>query len=90
VWRRGGWDVQAAPLSWFVVQLGLNFAWSFLFFGLQQIGWALADIALLWVAIAVTIGLFARVSRGAAWMLAPYLAWVTFAAALNTSIFLRN
>lgn len=90
VWRRGGWSVQRAPLAAFLAQLGLNFAWSFLFFSLHLAGWALADILLLWAAIALTIGLFARVDRAAAWLLAPYLAWVTFASALNGAIYLRG
>jgi benzodiazapine receptor len=90
VWRRGSWRAQATPLAAFLVQLALNFAWSLIFFGLQRPGWALADIAALWVLIAVTIRLFARVDRRAAWLLAPYLAWVTFAMALNGSIHFRN
>jgi tryptophan-rich sensory protein len=90
VWRRGGWPAQARPLGAFVAQLGLNFAWSFLFFSLQRTRWALVDIVLLWIAIVVTIAAFARVDRRAAWLLAPYLAWVSFAVALNASIDASN
>lgn len=87
VWRRGGWVTRAAPLSAFVVQLGLNFAWSVIFFSFQRIGWALVEILLLLLMIVVTIRLFAGVDRYAAWLLAPYLAWVMFAAALNAEIY---
>ena len=87
VWRRGGWTARAVPLSAFVVQLGLNFAWSFIFFSFHRIGWALVDILLLWLMIVVTIRLFAIVDRYAAWLLAPYLGWVMFAAALNAEIY---
>ena len=87
VWRRGGWSAQSAPLMAFVAQLLLNFAWSFLFFGARQIGWALIEIAALWVAIAGTIWLFRGVDRPAAWLLVPYLGWVTFATALTAAIY---
>ena len=87
VWRRGGWTARAVPLSAFVVQLGLNFAWSFIFISFHRIGWALVDILLLWLMIVVTIRLFAIVDRYAAWLLAPYLGWVMFAAALNAEIY---
>jgi translocator protein len=87
VWRRGGWSAQSAPLTAFVAQLLLNFAWSFIFFGAQQIGWALVEIVCLWLAIVWTIWLFRRADRPAAWLLAPYLGWVTFAAALNATIY---
>jgi tryptophan-rich sensory protein len=87
VWRRGGWVARAVPLAAFVVQLGLNFAWSFIFFSFHQIGWALVDILLLWLMIVLTMRLFAIVDRSAAWLLAPYLGWVMFAAALNAEIY---
>jgi tryptophan-rich sensory protein len=90
VWRRGGFRSQARPLTLFLTQLALNLAWSFVFFGAHQVGWALVDILLLWVAIAATALAFSRASRPAAWLLAPYLAWVSYAAALNASIWLLN
>jgi tryptophan-rich sensory protein len=71
----------------FVAQLLLNFAWSFLFFGARQYGWALVEIAALWVAIVATIWLFRGVDRPAAWLLVPYLGWVTFASALTAAIY---
>lgn len=67
----------------FVVQLALNLAWSPIFFALHQVSLALGVIIALALALAVTIALFARVRPLAAWLLAPYLAWVCFAAVLN-------
>ena len=54
VWRRGGWRLQGRPLTFFVSQLALNWAWSFLFFTLQSPLLALADIVVLWVLIVAT------------------------------------
>lgn len=71
-------------------QLVLNALWSVAFFGLHRITLALGIIALLWIGIAGCISTFSKVSRPAAWLMAPYLAWVTFAAYLNLSIYLLN
>lgn len=90
VWRRGGFAAQRGPLTWFLVQLALNAAWTPLFFGLHQPGWALAEIVLLWLAIAVTLAAFWRVHRGGAWLLVPYLAWVSFASLLNFTLWRMN
>ena len=87
VWRKGGWDTHRVALTLFLGQLALNFAWSFIFFGVRQIGWALADIVMLWILIAMTIRRFAAIDRLASWLLGPYLAWVTYAAALNAEIY---
>jgi tryptophan-rich sensory protein len=67
----------------FVVQLLINLAWSPVFFGAHQITTALAIILALDVAVIVTIALFWRVRRLAAWLLAPYLAWILFTTLLN-------
>ena len=88
--REGGWPKQRRPLIVFLAQLTLNFAWSLIFFGLQQITWALVDIVALWLLIVLAIRGFVRVQRAAAWLLAPYLAWVSFATVLNAAIVLRN
>lgn len=90
VWREGGWRRQRLPLTVFLVQLALNFAWSPIFFRLHQITWALVDIVVLWLLIVMTIRVFVRVNRAAAWLLAPYLAWVSFATALNAAIASMN
>jgi benzodiazapine receptor len=87
VWRRGGWSRQTLALTAFAGQLALNFAWSLIFFGRQLVGWARVDILALWIAVALTIRLFIPVDRAAAWLLTPYLAWVTFATLLNFAIY---
>jgi tryptophan-rich sensory protein len=90
VWRRGGFAAQCRPLALFLTQLGLNAAWTPLFFGLHWPGIAFAEIMLLWLAIAATIAAFRPVSHPAAWLLAPYLAWVSFAAILNLTLWRLN
>ncbi len=90
VWRRGGFRANRQPLGWFLAQLGLNAAWSPLFFGLQWPGVAFAEILLLWCAIAGTLVSFLRVNRVAGGLLAPYLAWVSFAAVLNFALWRMN
>lgn len=90
VWRQGGFARQLRPLSLFLVQLVLNAAWSPLFFGLKQPGIAFAEILLLWLAIAATLLSFHRVHRIAAWLLVPYIAWVSFAAFLNGVLWQLN
>ncbi len=77
-------------LAAFFVQLALNAAWSWLFFGLERPDWAFAEILVLWIAIALTIRLARPASPAAAWLLAPYLAWVSFAAVLNGALFWLN
>ena len=90
VWRRVGLSGAAVPLAVFGMQLALNLVWSIIFFGLNNIGLALVDIVLLWLAIVATIFAFRHVSVLAGWLLVPYLIWVTFAAALNLSIWSMN
>jgi len=89
VWvaRARGEDI-CCPMGAFGVQLLLNLAWSVLFFGLHSPLLGLLDICLLWVAIGVTVTQFFLVSKTAGWLMVPYWAWVTFAAALNASILL--
>ncbi|HVR91303.1 MAG TPA: TspO/MBR family protein [Novosphingobium sp.] len=74
----------------FTVQLLLNLAWSPLFFAAHQITAALIVVAVVDVAVLVTIVLFARVRPAAAWLLAPYLAWILFATALNYEFLRAN
>jgi tryptophan-rich sensory protein len=90
VWRERGWGRARGALGLFVVQLAFNALWSWLFFAWHRGALAFADIVLLWVSIAATIAAFARVRKAAAWLLMPYLAWVSFAAALNYSVWQRN
>ena len=72
------------------MQFLLNAAWTPIFFGLHRPGLAVVEIILLWAAILATIIVFYPVNAVAALLLAPYLAWVSFAAALNMSIWRRN
>jgi len=74
----------------FGLQLAFNLAWSFVFFGGRSLRAGLAVIAMLWVAILVTIGTFWRVKPAAALLLVPYLGWVSFASILNAAIVRRN
>jgi len=76
--------------SIYIVQLAFNFSWSMVFFGLHGILPALFVILLLWVSIILNIRWFKKYSRTAAWLLVPYLLWVSFASILNLSIYLLN
>jgi tryptophan-rich sensory protein len=90
VWREGGWKTQRLPLGLFLVQWLLNALWTPLFFGLHRSGLASAEIVIFWLVLAATIGSFWRVRKAAGLLLVPYLAWVTFAAALNFTIWRLN
>jgi tryptophan-rich sensory protein len=68
----------------------LNTLWSIVFFGLQNPGAAFIEIIILWIAIVATIIVFKKISKPAAWLLAPYLAWVSFASVLNYAIWTLN
>lgn len=74
----------------FGIQLILNAIWSILFFGLRNPGIAFAEIVLLWAAILVTIVKFRKISRKAAWIMVPYIVWVSIAAALNLAVWVLN
>lgn len=79
------------PAYWiFGAQLFLNALWSALFFGLKNPGLAFLEIWIMWIMIAINIYIFYRFSRLAAWLLAPYLLWVSFAMYLNYSIWRLN
>ena len=90
VWRRTGLRTAMVPLALFGIQLVLNVAWSGLFFGLRRPGAALIEIVLLWVAILATMIAFRQRSALAGWLMLPYLAWVSFAVALNLAIWNLN
>ena len=91
VWRTG-LDVDGVKiaLAVFAAQLALNGLWSVLFFGMQAPGWALVEIILLWIAIAVTTVLFWRVAPLPGALLLPYWGWVSFAAVLNAALWWLN
>ncbi|MDH3241556.1 MAG: tryptophan-rich sensory protein [Alphaproteobacteria bacterium] len=90
IWRRSSAPGRAAALTAYGIQLGLNLGWSFLFFGFRLIGLALAEIALLLVAVAVTTALFWRIDRPASLLFLPYLLWLGYAAALNAALWRLN
>ena len=90
VWKRGGWTAQRGPLTLWGVQLVLNSLWSILFFGMRNPALGLMEIVILWLAILTTLIAFWKVSRLAGGLLVPYLAWVSYASALNYSIFRLN
>ncbi len=90
VWRRGGFAAHGRALTIFLVQLALNAAWSPLFFGLHQPGWAFVEIVAMWLAILATIVAFWKINRWSAVLLVPYLAWVSFASVLNFTLWQMN
>lgn len=91
VWRKGAGTpgVRAAVIVFFI-QLALNAAWSPIFFGMKNPGAGLVVIAFLLITIVFTIIKFLPVSKAAAFLLVPYLVWVSFATVLNYSIWRMN
>ncbi len=90
VWRRAGFRGARLPLVLFIVQLGLNALWTFLFFGRFRPDLAFLDIVALWLMILVVTVLFWRHDRRAGALLLPYIAWVGFAAVLNFTLWRMN
>ena len=90
-WRRAK---STAMREWivglFALNAFLNVSWSLLFFRLRRPDWALYEVVLLWLSIVLLIMFVRRISTASAWWLAPYLAWVTFAAALNRAVVQLN
>lgn len=77
-------------IIWFSSQLVLNILWSVIFFGMQQPTYAFIEIIVLWIAILVTIIKCYKLSKSAAYLMMPYILWVTFAAVLNFAIAYLN
>jgi tryptophan-rich sensory protein len=91
IWKSDSSDIlKRTAIILFAVQLLLNFFWSFIFFDQQQIGWALVEIIALWLFILMTIFAFGNISKIAAWLLVPYISWVSFATILNYTIWKLN
>jgi len=90
VWRVASLSGAVLPLTIYFLQLGLNAAWSPIFFGMRRPDLAFLEILALWAAIVATVIAFYPIHAVAAWLLLPYLAWVTFAAALNFSVWRLN
>ncbi len=91
VWKQG-WERREVKiaLGLFIGQLILNTLWSIIFFGWRSPGGALIEIIFLWLAIVATMVAFAKISRLAAWLLVPYILWVSFAIYLNYAIYVLN
>src|SRR5688572_28250941 len=90
IWKTPSSSKRKIAIAFFTFQLVLNFFWSFIFFKLEQPGWAFAEIVVLWLTILATIFSFASINKAAAWLLVPYISWVSFAAMLNYSIWTLN
>lgn len=90
VWKQPVSKERNRALLLFTVQFILNFCWSFIFFGMHETGWALAEMIVLWIMILITIFSFIRFSATAAWLLVPYILWVSFAMVLNAAIWRLN
>jgi translocator protein len=88
VWQRSGFHSRGLAL--WLIQLALNFAWSFIFFGSHALLPALLELVVLWFAVLATLLAFGRVDRPAGWLMIPYLAWVSFAGVLNFWIWRLN
>jgi benzodiazapine receptor len=90
-WRdRANRNERLQIIAAFALNAFLNTLWSLLFFRLKRPDWALDEVGFLWLSICLLIVLLARGSRIAAWLLVPYLAWVSFAAVLNWKIVQLN
>ena len=90
VWCVGGFRAANSALALFLVQLSLNALWSWLFFGWHRGALAFADILLLWALIIASLISFWRIRPLAGALLVPYLMWVSFASALNYSVWQLN
>ncbi len=91
VWKsEPGNGIKKQAIILYIIQLALNFCWSFIFFYNEAPGAAFAEILLLWIFILLTIIYFFKISKPAGWLMVPYLCWVTFAALLNYSIWQLN
>ncbi len=89
IWEKDTSDSRDA-IGVYAVQLVLNTFWSILFFGLRNPLYALIEIIVLWVAISYTIYKFYELDEVAAYLMVPYIIWVTFAAVLNYSVYVLN
>ena len=90
VWRRHPWQAARSALALHAIQLVLNVGWSALFFGMRAPGWAFIEVIILLAAILLTARAYAPLDRVAAWLMAPYAAWVAFATVLTGAIWRLN
>lgn len=90
VWRERGFADAIWPFAIYAIQLVLNGIWTPIFFGMKRPDLAFVDIVLVWLSIVATIVVFYPISSLAGLLLIPYLAWVSFATALNFAIWRLN
>jgi benzodiazapine receptor len=90
VWRTAPGESRTHALTWFGIQLVLNAAWTPVFFGLGEVGAGLVVLAAIVVAVLGTVIQFGKRSQLAAWLMVPYLAWVSFALCLNAALWWLN
>lgn len=90
IWKQPVSKERNTALQLFILQFILNFCWSFIFFGLHATGWALIEMIALWILILLSILHFAKHAKTAAWLLVPYISWVSFALLLNAAIWKLN
>lgn len=92
VWNRIDFEREAVrkALLFFAIQLALNAGWSLIFFGLKNPFLAMIEIVLLWLMIYETYMKFGKIDKIAGYLFIPYLLWVSFATALNASIWWLN
>jgi translocator protein len=90
IWKQDRSKDRNTAILVFLLQLALNFVWSFIFFYFNMIGLALIEIILLWVSILIMLVLFYKIKPVAAYINIPYLLWVTFATVLNAGYYFLN
>jgi translocator protein len=90
IWKQNPGKERNWAILVFLIQLVLNFAWSFIFFYFNMIGLALLEIILLWLCIILMLVMFYKLNKIASFINIPYLLWVSFATILNTGYFILN
>jgi tryptophan-rich sensory protein len=90
IWKQDASIHRKRAIIVFLLQLVLNFAWSFIFFYFNKIGLALIEIVVLWISIILMLIVFFKLKPMAAYLNIPYLLWVTFASILNTGYYFLN
>ncbi len=90
IWKQNTSKERNLAIFVFLIQLTLNFCWSFIFFYFNMIGLALVEIILLWISIVIMLVLFYKIKPMAAYINIPYLLWVTFATILNAAYYFLN
>lgn len=90
IWNLDASKARNLAILFFVIQLVLNFCWSFIFFYFKMIDFALVEIVVLWIMIVIMLILFYRIKPLAAYINIPYLLWVTFASILNGAYYFLN